>query len=103
MTTLNSFEKKILSYVTDNSLITKGDRVLVGLSGGKDSTVLLTVLSRISDMLKFELSAFHLNHMIRGDEANRDECFSRDLCLLLGVPFYSEISNSFPIKSGNCR
>ncbi len=90
MKTLNPFEKKVLSTIRDNSLLEKGDSVLVGLSGGKDSSVLLYVLSKLSDALGIKVSAFHLNHLIRGDEAKRDEYFSRDLCLSMNVPFYTE-------------
>ena len=64
---------------------------LVGLSGGADSVMLLLFLieyrRREGD---FPLLAFHLNHMIRGDEANRDEEYSRQLCDLLSVEFISK-------------
>ena len=90
MKTLNSFEKKVLLTIRENSLIDKGDKVLVGLSGGKDSAVLLCVLQKLSDILGIKVCAFHLNHMIRGEEAKRDEDFSRNLCAERGVQFYSE-------------
>ena len=93
MKMLNSFEKKVLDTINEHSLIEKGDRILVGLSGGKDSAVLLSVLCKLSKILKFEVCAFHLNHMIRGDEALRDEKFSRQLCQDKDVEFYSESVN----------
>lgn len=90
MKTLNSFEKKVLSTINRNRLLEKGDGVLIGLSGGKDSSVLLFVLKKLSDVIGINVSAFHLNHMIRGTEAKRDEDFSRNLCISLNVPFYTE-------------
>ena len=62
--------------------------VLVGLSGGADSVMLLLFLLRyrraVSD---FPILAVHVNHCIRGEEADRDEEFSRSLCESLGVEF----------------
>ncbi len=66
------------------------DGVLVGLSGGADSVMLLLLLLRIkSSICDFPLVAVHINHMIRGDEADRDENFSKSLCQSLGVEFHS--------------
>ena len=90
MNKLSRFELKVLSTIKKYNMITAGDKVLVGLSGGKDSAVLLYVLSRLSSLLKIELTAFHLNHGIRGEEADRDEAFSKSFADSLNVPFYSE-------------
>ena len=66
------------------------DGVLVGLSGGADSVMLLYFLleyrARHSD---FNIVACHVNHMIRAEEADRDERFSREIALALGVEFIS--------------
>ena len=64
--------------------------VLVGLSGGADSVMLLLLLLKIKGTLcDFSIRAVHINHMIRGDEADRDELFSKELCRSLGVSFHS--------------
>ena len=64
--------------------------VLVGLSGGADSVMLLYLLLKIrSEICDFPLVAVHINHMIRGEEADRDEKFSEDLCRKLNVEFRS--------------
>ena len=68
-------------------MLSGGDRVVVGVSGGADSVALLCVLKRL-DMLDLSISVCHINHNIRGVEADRDEQFVRDLCEKLGVPFY---------------
>ena len=62
-----------------------GDALLVALSGGADSTLLLTILSDYCKKEKISLLAAHVNHMIRGAEADRDERFCRELCNGLGV------------------
>ncbi len=64
--------------------------VLVGLSGGADSVALLHFLVELRRREEyFPIVAVHINHMIRGDEANRDECFSEALASELGVEFLS--------------
>ncbi len=58
--------------------------VCVALSGGADSVALLYVLSRLMPSRVF---ACHVNHGIRGAEADRDETFCRELCERLSIPF----------------
>ncbi len=64
--------------------------VLVALSGGADSVFLLLLMHELSKEQGFSLAALHVNHGIRGEEAVRDENFSRNLASSLGIPFYSE-------------
>ncbi len=64
--------------------------VLVGFSGGADSVMLLSFLFEMRNRGEdFQLLACHINHMIRGDEADRDESFSRKFADSLGIPFIS--------------
>ena len=96
ITTLFSSEKgqelyksatKAISDYNMNTLLRGG--VIVGLSGGADSVALLLVLLRYRVDFDFNIKAVHINHSIRGAEADRDERFSKDLCTRLGVPFES--------------
>jgi tRNA(Ile)-lysidine synthase len=61
--------------------------VVVGLSGGADSVCLLLTLKEIVQDTDISLAAVHVNHGIRGSEAERDEEFSRQLCKKLDVEF----------------
>ncbi len=61
--------------------------LLVGLSGGADSVVLLYMLKKEAAKRGFSLFALHVNHMIRGEEADRDESFCRALCKKWDIPF----------------
>ena len=64
--------------------------VVLGLSGGADSVMLLLVLLEIKrKKFDFPLVCVHINHMIRGNEADNDESFSKELCSSLGCEFYS--------------
>ena len=62
--------------------------VLVGLSGGADSVMLLLYLAELRKKYgSLHILAVHVNHMIRGDEADRDEQFSKEIAEKLGIPF----------------
>ena len=62
-------------------------RIMCALSGGADSVCLLLCLRELSEKTGFSLSAGHVNHMLRGDESDRDEEFARSLCERLGIEF----------------
>jgi tRNA(Ile)-lysidine synthase len=67
-----------------------GRRVAVAVSGGADSVCLLHVLTRLAHEFGITLSVAHLNHGVRGSEADEDEQFVRHLARAAGLPFYSE-------------
>ena len=69
-------------------MINPGDKIVVGFSGGPDSLSLLNILNQLSDEYKIKLYAVHFNHMIRGEEAYRDENFARDFCKKNGIEFF---------------
>lgn len=80
--------EKVLKYIKENSLIEYGDKIVVGLSGGPDSVCLLHILSTLKDEFNLEIYSAHVNHMIRGDEAFRDEKYSKELSESLGIKHF---------------
>jgi tRNA(Ile)-lysidine synthase len=78
---------KVLHTIDKYELLKKGDCVVVGLSGGPDSSALLAALSAIAPELNLKLIAAHFNHGLRGKESDGDEEFSRKLSKKLGVTF----------------
>ena len=80
----------VIDAINRFSLIENGDTVTVALSGGADSVALLHSLLSIKDELEINVKAAHLNHLIRGDEAFRDEAFVKDLCEKLNVELIVE-------------
>jgi len=64
--------------------------VLVGVSGGPDSVCLLYLLNQLQKNRKLELSIAHLNHKLRGKDADEDAIFVRELAERLKLPFYLE-------------
>ena len=75
------FVNKISKYISRNHLLTDGCHVLVGVSGGADSTALLRVLK----VLGYQCTAVHCNFHLRGAESDRDQQFVTELCQQLGV------------------
>ncbi len=70
-------------------MIDRGDTVVVGVSGGADSVCLLHFLSTIRGEYDIVLKAVHINHGIRGEEAERDEIFVKSLCEKLCVELFT--------------
>lgn len=64
--------------------------VLIALSGGADSICLAKLFldAKKSGNFDFELAAAHLNHSLRGEEANRDENFCREFCEKNGIRLF---------------
>ncbi len=78
-------EKSVLEAIERFSLLDNVSTVTVALSGGADSMALLYSLYSLKDSLGITLKAAHLNHLIRGEEAFRDEEFVKEACKKLGV------------------
>lgn len=76
---------KVRETIKKYSMINSGDTVTVGLSGGADSVCLLHILLELQDEFGFTVKAAHINHGIRGAEADSDEAFVRRLCEENGV------------------
>jgi len=72
--------EKVLSYIKDNSLIEPGDKILVALSGGPDSICLLNILFELKEELNIDIAAAHLNHLLRGEDAFKDEEYVINIC-----------------------
>ncbi len=80
--------EKILKLNQQTLHIKKGSKILVGLSGGADSTALICALLELKSILDISVIALHVNHGIRGKEADRDEDFARNLCRSKNVEFF---------------
>jgi tRNA(Ile)-lysidine synthase len=77
--------------------IRPGDRVCAAVSGGADSVALLRLLHAANALprnaLGVGLSAVHVHHGLRGEEADEDLEFVQDLCLRLDVPLHVHHAN----------
>ena len=61
-------------------MLEKGDKVIVGVSGGADSICLLFVLIQLQKELPFELACVHVNHQLREADSDADETYVKKFC-----------------------
>ena len=77
----------VQAAIAAHRLIEPGERVVVAVSGGADSVCLARVLASLADESCWSLSLLHVNHGIRGADADADEAFVVGLAGELGLPF----------------
>lgn len=79
---LNKVKEAIRQY----QLLDKGDKVVIGVSGGPDSITLLYLLKMLQSEFDLILHVAHFNHMFRGQEADEEAEFVREVAARLGLP-----------------
>lgn len=85
---MNRLEQNIIKFIDEKRLIKNGDKILIALSGGPDSVFLLNFLIKYKQRFKIGLGIIHINHMLRGKEAEADEKFCRALAENYKAPFH---------------
>ncbi len=81
-----ALDETVRRVIRQEGLIDPGDTVLVGVSGGIDSSTLLFLLDRIKEDMGFGLAVAHIDHQLRGEESLGDEAFVRGLADRYGAP-----------------
>lgn len=84
------FLERFKAFSEKEKLIHPDDRILVAVSGGADSMVLLASLVALAPVLKLELVVAHLNHCLRESASDKDEDFVMSVAQVLDLPFVSE-------------
>lgn len=82
--------RRMERFVATHHLFERGDRLLVGVSGGADSVCLLHLLALLADAWRLELHVAHLNHGLRGAAAVADARYVAELAQQLGLPYTIE-------------
>ena len=80
----------IRKFVIENNLIIPGQKIICSVSGGPDSLCMLLVLAHLREELDFFISIFHLNHMLRKDEAKEDAAFVAKVAKKLDIKVHIE-------------
>jgi tRNA(Ile)-lysidine synthase len=78
----------VRGWIGRHGLPAAGDRVLAACSGGPDSLALVHTLNILRDEYGFSLAVAHVNHMLRGAEAEADAAFVRAFAASLALPHY---------------
>lgn len=79
--------EKVFDYIEKNCMITAGDRVVLGVSGGADSVCLFFLLAEYRKRIPFDMAVVHVNHLVRPDAALDGE-YVQTLCEREGIPYY---------------
>lgn len=102
MTPISKLSAHLADNICKQQLFKPGDRLIIGLSGGADSTALLDLLSALPET-PLQLIAAHLNHCLRGDASDADEEFCRCLAEQYKIPFVSRRINVKNIAASTSR
>ncbi len=89
--------RQFKKFLIDNELVLKDEKILLGISGGADSMSMLHLFLLFRDEFKNEIAVAHLNHGIRGKEADEDEEYVRIFCRNNLIPFMSKKVNLYDI------
>ena len=83
-------KQKVKETIKKYNLINSGDRIVLGVSGGPDSIAMLDILRQLRDEIKFEIYVVHINHNIRGKDADEDEEYVKKYCENYNIKCFSK-------------
>lgn len=92
-------EKKLIERIITSGLIKRNDKIVVGLSGGPDSTALIFLLNKLKHKYNLFLFPAHINYHLRGKDSDRDENFCENLANKLELPISIYPAN--PVRNQN--
>jgi tRNA(Ile)-lysidine synthase len=87
---VEQFVAQIAQRIAGERLFSRRQKILVAVSGGVDSIVLLKVLHELSNANSWKLAIAHFNHRLRGAKSDRDAEHVNQTALKLDLPFFLE-------------
>jgi tRNA(Ile)-lysidine synthase len=84
----HSLENRFAHQIKISGLVAPGSAIVLAVSGGVDSMVLLHLFVALRAEWNFRLTLAHINHKLRGDESDGDEEFVRRAAEVLEIPFF---------------
>lgn len=90
---VDALVERVEKIISERQLLPDGSGALVGVSGGVDSMVLLSVLQSLAPRHRWKLTVAHLNHQLRGRAADADERFVARAAQKLRLPCESARQN----------
>jgi tRNA(Ile)-lysidine synthase len=82
--------QRVEDEIRRHRLFLRGQKILVAVSGGADSLVLLSVLNSLAPENRWRLSVAHFNHQLRGRASDADEKLVRATAKKMSLPFSGE-------------
>jgi tRNA(Ile)-lysidine synthase len=84
---VKTLPEHVENSIHERKLLRRGERMLVAVSGGLDSMVLLHLLHLMAERNRWKLFVAHFNHQLRGRASDADECFVAQATARLGLRF----------------
>ena len=81
-----SFVEQVKNNILQHNLLDTGNKIIVGVSGGADSVCLLKVLIELKNEFDLTIYVIHVNHGLRGHEADCDQSYVTELCKKWDIP-----------------
>jgi tRNA(Ile)-lysidine synthase len=78
--------QKVLDFIRSEKLVSRGEKLLVAVSGGPDSVCLLYILRELHEELGLDLHIAHLNHQLRGEDSAADAAYVAGMARRLSLP-----------------
>ena len=95
-------ESKVVGFIQQHHLLSPGEVVVIGVSGGADSVCLLHLLSQLRNELDITLHVAHLNHGLRGVESEADAGYVDELASSFSLPLIIDRQDvaAYKVKKG---
>ena len=90
----NLMINKIKDTLTTHSMLKKGDKVLLCVSGGPDSVAMFHAFKQIADSMGLKLFLGHINHTLRAEESDRDQAYVEALGTRQNIPVFTSIQDT---------
>ncbi|MGK0317118.1 MAG: tRNA(Ile)-lysidine synthase [Saprospiraceae bacterium] len=93
----NIMLEDFLSYIVEELSINKADKLLLAVSGGVDSMVMVELFHKSG----FNCEVAHVNHSTRNGQSDKDAAYVKEACLKIDVPCYIKVLDYDSLSKGN--
>ncbi len=101
----NIFANDMIDHVKkvliDEHFAMQGSRILLAVSGGVDSIVMLDIIAQLAEEMKYTVSVAHFNHKLRGLSSDSDEELVKKVCTAYNIKCYTGSENIMKFASEN--